>query len=86
MGVSAAPLRMLHCDSHFRTNLRVLGRRGDRNWGVSASLRGTDQFKVSFGPLAGFLICQPQRGFIIRNGAREFERRLPFPRTINEYP
>ena len=64
---------------------------GDRNWGVSATLRGTDQPLVSFGLLADFSICQPQRGFIIRKEQREFERRLPLPRTkdshsLNENP
>ena len=59
---------------------------GDRNWGVSASLRGTDQPVVPFGLLADFSICQPQRGFIIRKEASEFERRLPLPRTITENP
>lgn len=53
---------------------------------MSASLRGTDQPVVSFGLLADFSIRQPQRGFIIRKEASEFERRLPLPRTINENP
>lgn len=80
MGVSLL-LRTLHRDSHFRTNFRVLEKRGDRNREVSASLRGTTS-TVSFGSFAGFLICQPRRGFVIRNGAKDLERRLPLPRVI----
>lgn len=74
---------MLHRDSHFKTNFRVWERRGDRSWEVAASLKGTDQLRVSFGPFADVLIYQSQ--IVIRNGAKKFEHRLPFPRTINEY-
>lgn len=50
---------------------------------MAASLKGTDQLRVSFGPFADVLIYQSQ--IVIRNGAKKFEHRLPFPRTINEY-
>lgn len=58
MGVSLH-LRKLHRDSHFRTNFRVLERWGDRNWEVSASLRSTDQRRVSLALLLIFKFANP---------------------------
>lgn len=83
MGVSLL-LRTLHRDSHFRTNFRVLERRGDSNWEVSASL-GHDQHSV-FWPFRWFFnLPTPEEDFVIRNGVKDLERRLPLPRIIGEY-
>lgn len=81
MGVSVH-LRQLHRASYFRTNFRVLGRWGDCNWEVYASLRGTDQPGLSYGPFADFSVCYSERGF---EWGKDLESRLPFPQMISEW-
>ena len=72
---------MLHRESHFTTNFRVWERRGNPNREAAASLKGADQLGVSFGISADVLIYQPET--VIRKGAKGFERRFPFGRTVH---